>query len=236
MRILSIICFLLSLLSCTGKAQKEGKYQPLSEEQKRKFFVDSFAFTEPKDTAINFKTFMDKNYPDLKAKNKYDPFIYALEETYVDTTNIDTTKLWFRLTVTPVFRKPYCLIVEKQGEKCFLTTKITNGDGGYITGTLMAHMKFQFPDTLINNLVRDLETINFFYLPLRDTTCGPGLDGETWTFEFIKGGKHHLVVRWLPEACGDNKTLQLARIGLRIREISRLDKILTALGEEESGM
>jgi hypothetical protein len=241
MRYLPILTALLLLLSCADKTPQVNKPKSLTEEQKRKIYTDSFAFTDRdfpdrRDNTASFEAFMNKHYPDLKAKNKYDAFIYALEEPYVDTTKIDTSKHWFRLTVRPVFRKPYCLIVEKQGDKSFLTTKITNGDGGYNTGTLAVQMKFQYRDTLYNNLIKDLERLNFLNMPLHDTTCGPGLDGETWTFELLEAGKYKLLGRWLPERCGDSKTKQLALLGLRIRELSRLDKILTVLGERKSGM
>ena len=71
-------------------------------------------------------------------------------------------------------------------------------------------------------------------MPLHDTTCGSGFDGETWTFELIELGKYHLLSRWAPESCGTSSTIHLAQVGLRIREMSRLDKVLTALGERKS--
>ena len=224
------------MLSCTYKSSKSQEPGKLSETQKRKIFVDSFTIRSPKDTATTFRRFMDDNYPELKAKNKYDPLIYALEEEFVDTTNINTEKSWFRISVYPVFRKPYCLIIEKDGDNAFLTTKITNGEGGYYTGTLAVKMKYQIADTFYNSILKDLQNLDFLKMPIRDTTCGPGFDGETWTFELIEKSKYHILERWLPEACGDNKTRRLAQIGLRIRELSKLDNVLEALGEEKSGM
>jgi hypothetical protein len=217
-----------------------NKPQGWTEGQKRKYFNEHIAISsipdpKPNDNTVSFAAFMDKHYPDLKAINTDDPFVYALEEPYVDTTKIDPAKHWFRLMVSPVFRRPYCLTVQKEGEESTLITKITNGDGGFYTGTLALQMKFLFHDTLYNNLLRDLERLNFWSMPLHDTTCGHGVDGESWTMELIDNGRYHLVGRWFPEACGDSRTRQLAQIGLRIRTLSRLDKVLTAIGEEKSG-
>lgn len=241
MRHLPILTALFLFFSCANKAPSEGKPKELTEEQTRKFFADNFAFAERdfidhQESTTSFEAFMNEHYPDLKAKNKYDPFVYAFEEPYIDTTKIDTAKHWFRLTVNPVFRKPYCLVVEKQNDKCYLRTKVTDGEGGYYTGTLALQMTFQFKDTLYNNLVHDLETLRFWNMPLHDTNCRGGLDGETWTFEAIEGGKYHLLGRWFPEGCGDSLTRRLAKVGLRIRNSSKLDKVLTALGERKSGM
>jgi hypothetical protein len=241
MRPVIIIATLLFFISCTDTVQKIDIPQGWTEVQKRRFYTDSFAFTDRdfpdrRDSVTSFQSFMDKHYPDLKAKNKYDPFIYAMEEQYIDTTQIDTSKHWFRLTVKPVFRKPYCLILTKDNDKSFLTTKATNGDGGYNTGTLTIQLRFQFQDTLYDNTLRNLEDIRFWTLPIHDTTCGPGLDGETWTFELIDSGKYQILNRWVPQSCGDSLTKKLSNVGLKIRELSRLDKVLTALGERKSGM
>jgi hypothetical protein len=124
---------------------------------------------------------MNEQYPDLKSKNKYDPFVYALEEPYIDTTQIDSSKYWFRIVVRPCFRLPYCFIFEKKNGKSFLTTKITNGDGAYYTGVLISTMRFPFGDTLYNKISSQLQSLNFWKLG-KDTTCYGGFDGETWTF------------------------------------------------------
>ncbi len=235
------IVSLIFFISYVDTAQKTAKLQDWTEQQKRKFYTDSFAFTDRdfpdrRDNITSFQAFMDKHYPNLKAKNKYDPFIYAFEEQYIDTTQIDSSTHWFRLTVKPVFRKPYCLVLMKDNDKCFLITKVTNGDGGYNTGTLAIQLRFPLKDTVYDNTLRNLQDIGFWKLPIHDTACGPGLDGETWTFELIDDGRYQILSRWVPQSCGDSLTRQLAQVGLRIKELSRLDNVLTALGERKSGM
>jgi hypothetical protein len=235
-----VIIAIIIFASCKDKIQNKVDSQIWTEEQKRKFYTDSFSYSDNdflnrRDTSINFVTFMNEQYPNLKSKNKYDPFIYALEEPYIDTTQIDTTKNWFRLVVRPCFRLPYCFVVEKKDGKSFLTTKITNGYGGYYTGVLISTMRFPFGDTLYNNISSQLASLNFWSLG-SDTTCHGGFDGETWTFEAIENGKYNIISRWVPQTCGDSTTIKLSKIGLNLGKLSRLDNVLIAIGATKSGM
>ena len=75
--------------------------------------------------------------------------------------------------------------------------------------------------------------LNFWTLAA-DTTCHGGLDGETWIFESIDKGKYNVLSRWYPQECGNMTTKQLAQLGLRLREYSRLEKVLATLGEKGS--
>jgi hypothetical protein len=230
------------LIACKNskQARMSKEHTAWTEEKKRRFFIDSLAYNDklfPPDTGNSkiFKAFMDKNYPVLQTPNKYNPFIYALEEPYIDTTKIDAAKHWFRLSVQPSFGSAYCFVIEKQENKTFLITKMTNGNGGYLTGTLALYMKVPFSDTLYNNLLQKLQDLKFYSLPPHDTSCGLGLDGETWTFELLDGGKYRLLGRWSPEHCGNSETKQLGQIGLRIKKLSRLDRVLAAVSDKNSG-
>ena len=238
MRILYFVIFLVLLFACGDTKQNVNYSKTTSnqwtEEQKRNYFNDSIAIFIERQSGINhdFLYFFKQQYPDVKAKY-IDPFIYAFEEPIVDTTKIDTAIKWFRLTVEPCFRLPYCLIVEKKKGKTFLTTKVTNGDGGYYSGTLALNMKFLLQDSICDNLINQLHMLNFWTLAA-DTTCHGGLDGETWIFESIDKGKYNVLSRWYPQECGNMRTKQLAQLGLRLREYSRLEKVLATLGEKGS--
>lgn len=230
-------------LSCQNRLKENGSSAAnnkivWTEEQKRDYFADSLAFRYDldmeRDSTKTFQYFFKSHYPDIKTKYVYDAFTYAFEEDYIDATAIDTSKRWFRLMVKPCFRLPYCFVVEKKHNRAFLTTKITNGDGGYYTGNLIVTMKFPFEDSLFNNLFKNLTDLGFWSLPSRDTACHGGLDGETWTFESIEKGRYNIVNRWVPQACGNKSTKLLAQIGLRFKELSELDKILIALGARKS--
>jgi hypothetical protein len=239
MKILSSVIFLVFVVAC---GDKEQRVKPSTvaktawtEEQKRQYFNDSIAVFRIGliDSSNEFPYFFKKHYPDIQAKYK-DAFLYALEEQIIDTTKIDTAAKWFRLTIEPCFRLPHCLIVEKYKKQTIMTTKATNGDGGYNTGTLALQTKFFVPDTVYDNILNQLRGLNFWSLG-DDTTCHGGLDGETWIFESIDKGRYNVVTRWVPQSCGNRTTKQLAQLGIRLREVSRLEKVLAALGQK-SGM
>lgn len=221
----------LALTSCSGAPKKSNKLQKWTEDQKRKFYTDSFAFSDRefpdrRDSIVNFQVFMDQYYPNLKAKNKYDPLIYALEERYIDTTKVESSTHWFRLTIMPAFRRPFCITLTKDNDRRYLVTKVTNGFGGYYTGTLAAEIKFQLQDTVYDNIFRRLQDIAFWKLPLVDSTCGPGFDGDWWTFELIENGKYNLIHRGIPQNCSDSPPRQIEELGLKVIALSKLDKLL----------
>lgn len=228
---------LLSLFACKEPVKTPKKLTGWTEAQKRKYFADSFApitmdFTSWTDSTRSYKAFMDKHYPDLKAINKYDPLIYALEEPYIDTTRIDATKHWFRITVDPTFERPYCLVLSQENDKSTLIAKVTNGRGGYHTGTLTLQLKTEYKDTLYENSLKILNEIGFWALPILDTACGPGFDGENWTFELYEGGKYHIIYRHSPEFCGNELTKRLGKMGIGLKKAGKLDKLTGVLDKE----
>jgi hypothetical protein len=241
MRPLLLITSLLFLLACKDTSQKTNQSKSWTEEQKRQYFSDSlaglygFGRYGESDSTKTFAYFFKTHYPNIKTKYSYDAFPYAFEEEYIDTSKIDTSRRWFRIIVRPCFRLPYCFVVEKKGNKSFLTTKITNGRGGYNTGILISTMRFPFGDTLYDNISKRLNTLNFWTLG-KDTTCHGGLDGETWTIEAIDNGRYNIISRWVPQDCGDSTTINLSKIGLKLNQLGKLDKVLNAIGAPESDM
>jgi hypothetical protein len=226
----------MALFGCKNETQRADQpkvnQEQWTEEQKRAFFNDSISIFRigSVDSSNEFSYFFKKHYPDIKAKYS-DAFIYAFEEPIIDTSQIDTAAHWFRLTVEPTFRLPYCLIIEKKKERASLTTKVTNGSGGSHSGTLALNIKYPLADTVYDNIVNQLKVLNFWALG-RDTTCQGGMDGETWILEAIDKGRYNVISRWSPQRCGDSTTRQLAQLGLRIRERSRLEKVLAVLGHK----
>jgi len=241
MKPLAIITILITFISCSEPASKVNKVPGWTEAQKRKYFADTFAglygFGQygVEDSTKTFAYFFKTHYSDIKTRYSYNPFPYAFEEEYVDTTKIDTSRHWFRIMVKPCFRRPYCFTLEKKYDQSLLTTKITNGRGGYTTGVLVLTTKFSFDDTLYDNISGKLNSLNFWKLN-KDTTCHGGLDGEDWTFEAIENGKYNIISRWVPQDCGDSITKQLSYIGIHLGTLSRLDNMLVALGALRSGI
>jgi hypothetical protein len=223
--------FILTLVGCINNEKTDNKPQSnnsiWSEEQKWNYFQDSIAHRMyngrfGKGDSINdFEVFSRIMFKDIKSKNKFDPLIYAFEEPYIDTTKIDSTKFWFRISIAPCFRKPICLVVEKKNNKTNVTAKMTDGDGGYLTGLLDFSITKTFTDSVYNDISKELHQLNFWELK-EDTTCISGYDGEFWTFEAIENGKYNIINRWLPLHCGNSKTIQLGKLGVKIRSISKL--------------
>lgn len=235
---LSILSLVSSCKETSRKVENSGTW---TEEQKRNYFSDSlsgsygFGHFMEGDSTKTFKYFFKTQYPDIKTKIPFDAFPYAFEEEYIDTTKIDTSSHWFRLIVKPCFRLPYCFVVEKKAGKTFLAIKITNGDGAYYPGVLVSTTRFVFSDTLYDNISQELNSQKFWMLG-EDTTCLGGFDGETWMFEAIEHGKYNILSRWLPQSCGDSTTLRLARIGINLSKLSKLDNILVAIGAPKSDL
>lgn len=235
MKILIVtLCTLLSLalISCkekktTDENQKGTNVIAWTEEEKWKYFQDSIAHKwhsqrhRPQDSLNDFEIFSRVMFADLNAKNKTDPYIYAFEEHYIDTTTIDTNKFWFRIVVTPSFRNPYCIVIEKKNRRTYITAKMTDGDGRGLTGLLLFAVTNTLPDSVYNDISASLRKLDFWNLDI-DTTCSDGFDGETWTFEAIENGQYNIINRWGPLHCGSKTTIQLAQLGTKITGLSKM--------------
>lgn len=182
--------------SCTNKSH--DNCQNWSESQKRKYFQDSIAYryssgkvNSPK-KLWNFTVFMDSLYHEIKAKNKYNPLVYAFEETYIDTSKIDSSKYWIRMIIDPCWRIPFCITLEKKNDRTYITSKITNGQGGYYSGVLLYSCTKIYSDTLYNSISKELHNLNFWNLGIEESSC---IDGETWYFEAIESGQYNYISR-----------------------------------------
>ncbi len=206
-----------------------------SQADARKFFEDSIAGPDHKEfTSETFLRFLKRYYSELKTKTP-NALIYAMEEPFVDTTNVDTAKQWVRVTVDPCFRKPYSLIVEKVNGKSSLTIKVTNGFGCQYPGVLASTTKYRFVGDLYDTVATRLDSLNFWELG-KDTTCHGGLDGEEWLIEAVSKGKYNAIYRWVPQSCGNGTTRKLANTVKHLATEGRLDAILSAIGAPKSGL
>jgi hypothetical protein len=232
--LISITTFLFLICSCRQVDKKVIHTQSnksWSQDSIKKYFKDSIAFRMyngqmGKGDGLNyFDEFSKYILANIKAKNINDPFILAFDENYIDTTKIDSSKKWFRISVNPVFRTPYCLIIEETGNRSFLTIKMTNGHGGYYSGYLDFVSMKQFDNSLYFSVSQKLHQLNFWKVT-EDTTCKGGFDGESWTFEAIENGKYNIQTRWLPLDCGNAVTKQLALLGVQLRDSSQFKEYL----------
>ena len=202
-----------------------------TEESKRCYFQDSIANRMYNgswgtgDSLNNFDCFIKTLYPEIKSINKTDAFVYAFEEPYIDSVNYDSDKNWFRITVDPCFRIPYCIIIEKKYNKTYLTSKVTNGHGGYFSGELLFSLTEIYTDSLYEEVSERLHEVDFWNLK-KDTTCIGGFDGENWTFEAIEDGKYNIIDRWVPLHCGDSTTRKLGNLGTMLIKKSNMVELL----------
>jgi len=235
MKTSSYITFLILLLTSSNHVDKtrivSQTNEKWSQDSMIKYFKDSIAYRmyngqmSEGDSLNNFDKFSKYILADIKAKNISDPFILGFGENYIDTTKIDTTKKWFRVSVDPVFRTPYCLILEQKGNESVLTLKMTDGHGGYYCGYLNFVSTQLYGDSLYSSISNKLRDLNFWNIK-EDTTCGGGTDGEGWTFEAIENGLYNIVSRWVPLNCGNDITRRLALIGVELRNKSQFKNYL----------
>jgi len=234
MKPLIYLALLIVISSC--KQNEKKSIDPVtdkswSQDSIRNYFKDSISHRNINgrmgqgDSLNDFDKFSKYILAHIKAKNITDPFILGFDENYIDTTKIDTSKKWFRISVNPVFRTPYCLILEKTGNTSTLTLKMTDGRGGYESGFLNFVSLQQTEDSFYLSISKRLHQLKFWDLK-EDTTCGRGFDGENWTFEAIENGKYNIQTRWHPLRCGDSTTKELAKLCIQLRYVSQFKDYL----------
>ncbi|MES2616382.1 MAG: hypothetical protein V4613_00800 [Bacteroidota bacterium] len=189
----------LMMISCTTQVNpQKSEIKEWTEAQKRRYFRDSVATCDMNtgictDTNRFFGCFFNKHYPEVKAINEDDYLLYCLEESYIDTANLDTNRSMIRISVVPTFYTPYCIILEKQFDKTFLTLKTTNGKGGLNIGEFNFSMT-QFLETeLYDSCSMTLNKAHFFKLPFESKW--KMLDGTRYSIEWLENGKYNYINR-----------------------------------------
>lgn len=215
-----ILIIIIGFLSaCTESKPTYSKDLSWSKQEILRYFQDSIAYRMyngalGEGIGLNdFAVFSDSLLGYIKSKNYKDPLIFALEEEYIDSSNINLNFNWFRIVVNPAFIKPYAITLEKKNNKTYLTTKHTDGTGGYFSGYLKKSLTVVSSDSLFNQIAYQLDSINIWEIDI-DTTCLGGVDGDRWTIEYIKEVKYCFLSRWGPLHCGDANTKLIGKIGL----------------------
>lgn len=222
--LLLVPCLIFSCHEKEMTANQEKKCDaPWPEAKIRQYFEDSIAYSigdwMSKDSMNSFDVFASVMLCASRKRSGYNSLIYALDEPYLDTGKIDPSLNRIRITVSPCFRNPYGLIMEKKGNETILTVKVSDGDGAYYCGMLDTTFQRTFPEDVYDEFSTLLHQADFWALGI-DTTCTGGLDGERWYFEAIEKGKYNSISRWAPEHCGNTTTLQLGKIGNAIRKLA----------------
>jgi hypothetical protein len=81
-----------------------------------------------------------------------------------------------------------------------LTTKVSNGAGGYKPGQLIENLSRSLTREQTNMFLASIGKNKFWELPNYENSGEEGADGSQWIIEGVKGGKYHIVDRWTPNA------------------------------------
>ncbi len=223
-----LLASLIGAISC-NKPMKEESVR-WTENQKRSYFEDSIAFRYcygVTDEFVNgrsilngsplnhFSIFMDSLYPDLDAVNKYDPYLYAFEEDYFERENKKKNLDKIRIICDRTFGFVRCVTLYKTGNRTYLTSKITNGQGGYNTGVLVFSLTQTFSDSLFDVYFARIKEAGFWTM---EHECWDeiGCDGDTWNFEVIHNGDYKKIVRWHPAGRPNTATGLMYQIGAEL--------------------
>lgn len=220
-----IVIFTISCRSNSSSKEIVDQNQEWSESKKIKYFQDSIAYRLfngdfGQGHGLNhFKTFFSKMYPNIKAKNKANALLFAFEEPYIDTTQIDKTKSWFRIVADPTFRTAFCIIIELKNNRTHLTLKTTDGQGGYYSGLLNFSVTKTYSDSLYHSFSKLLNEASFWNLERKpgDTGCN-STDASGWTFEAIENGRYNIFELSDPLYCGSSEIMRIGQIGKRLVE------------------
>jgi len=138
--------------------------------------------------------------------------------------------LWLRTFDRPISVR---LDVQQDGTS-LLTTKITNGQGGYKPGKLVVNKSRKLTKDQTTWFLERMEEVSFWKLASfeKPYEIGPngekvdliGVDGAEWIVEGVKDGKYHVVDRWSPEkgpvrVLGIVMLIDLAKLKLLFTEV-----------------
>jgi hypothetical protein len=234
----------MAFVACHRQASKPIPSSKWSEAQKRNYFVDSFAYKTGsgryykslgEDSSKSFGSFLRRQYPDLHTAYYTDPLPYALEEEYIDTTRIDSSREWVRFIVYSFFELPYSIVLERKAGRTYLIAKLADGRGLYHTGQLILASKQVVPDSLTESVFKIVDSLDFWHLR-EDTSCHGGTDGSEWSIEAILHGKYNKVDRWAPDGCGNSTTRGLAKLGEKLAVVCDLPTLVRACDKRRPGL
>lgn len=127
--------------------------------------------------------------PQLKALQE--PSLWALSKTQKEQS--------YRFVWLRTFHHPVAIRIDVQADGTSrLTTKMTNGAGGYKPGHLVRDDKSTLTKEQTELFLGKIEGNRFWDLEGIEKSAG-GTDGARWIIEGVRGGKYHLVDWWSPK-------------------------------------
>jgi hypothetical protein len=131
----------------------------------------------------------------------YSKHLSAMSEPSLwDVSRQDSTGEVYRFLWLRSFHHPISvrLTVRKDGTG-LLTSKETNGKGGYEPGKLVRDLRATLSREQTRWFLDRVEYSGLWKLPTNQSGV-IGLDGAQWIIEAVKGGSYHIVDRWSPPA------------------------------------
>ena len=239
-----LILFLLFFVGCKTPSNVNptisSRSESLPESEKRKFFYDHIANRNCNDGSCNgdsttdFSKFIRDFYPFEKAININDALIYALEEPYIDSTKIDKSRKWIRVTVDGTWSIPYCVIAEQKNHKTYITFKASDGSGGYYPGTLASTETVSVSDSILPSAMSRLNKLNFWNLN-HDNSNYCVTDGTILTMEAMENGKYNLINFYSPRQCGNAITEELEEINFWLQSFIDVRRIYEKIAIRKGG-
>jgi hypothetical protein len=157
----------------------------------------------PKDSTTSYFPFPKYTITEVQCgKGKMDTFVFdwyskmlfALHEPVLHSYNGQNEI--YRFTWLRSFNQPIIVRLQRQGDLVELSSKITNGAGGYEPGQIIWDTAFKVSESNWNVLDSLVDKAKFSTLSTE--VQDGGRDGAEWILEGIKNKQYHWAYRWSP--------------------------------------
>ena len=143
--------------------------------------------------------FSDDSRSDLFKAEWYSTYLKALSEPSLQQLVSNPSSESYRFVWLRTFHHPVVVRLDIRpdgvGE---LTTKVSNGSGGYTPGQIIQNLSRPLTREQTNMFLARLGKDKFWELPGYENSGRGGEDGSQWIIEGMKDGKYHVVDRWTP--------------------------------------
>ena len=174
-----------------------------SEEQYKKEFIPYF----PEGTlGENQRSHNDYNH-------WFSKYLSRMQEPVLWKSNAEKEEI-YRFLWLRTFQSPVCIRINISSySSATLTTKVTNGAGGYLPGELIQNSTVRLSE---NQKSKFLDTVNKNRFWTLKNGKRSGLDGSEWVIEGLKNDEYHVTHIWSPEP-NDN----IREIGILMLQLSK---------------
>ncbi len=154
----------------------------------------------PKDTLTLYFPLKESGQDSITNSNSLDTFmnvwyskmLFALHEPIL--CNYEGESEIYRFTWLRTFHNPVTIRVQKKGDSVSLTTKVSDGAGGYEPGKIKVDRTIPIDISEWKKIDEQFKTMDFWNLPVE--TDFRGNDGAEWILESVTKDKYHFTTRW----------------------------------------